>query len=62
MASSDKKSCAPHVNERILSRILAKPMDLAALFRDPEKARRGIVDFSDLGTTCTDANGEEDSG
>ena len=48
--------------DRILCRILARAMDEQALFKDPEAARRGVLDFDALGTTCTDSNGEEDSG
>lgn len=46
---------------RILTRLLAKKMDVDVLFVDPEATRGGEVSYFDLGTTCTDNNGEEDS-
>lgn len=47
---------------RILARRLAIKMDVEALFKDPAAAKRGDASYCDMGTTCTDSNGEEDSG
>ena len=48
-------------NNRILLRKLAQRMEVASLFLDADVVQNGGISFYDLGTTCTDANGEEDS-
>lgn len=46
---------------RILARRLARPMNTGALFNKRDESGKVVLDYSELGTTCTDANGEEDS-
>ena len=50
------------INGRVLGRVLAKPLNYSAFFSDPEAARKGKINYTEIGnkTTCTASDDEDD--